>query len=180
MFSGGTGASTLQVEDLFIQSFSFGITSYWPVHVDDTRIHNCFVGFAIDNAGAATRGTLNRVSIKGSGTSIAFAGLEVHQNATLAVRDSVITGNESGVVMSFNAVEALLENTMVVHNGIFGIDARTGTVRLSNCMITGNVIGVHADTGASIVSWGNNRLLGNSSNNIWLTGTGTFTTVLAD
>jgi parallel beta helix pectate lyase-like protein len=179
-FTGGSGSSSLNVENLFIQGFSYGIATYFPVRVDDTRIHNCYIGFYIDNAGAATRATLNRVTIKGSGPNIAFAGVDVYHNATVVIRDSVIAGSDTGLVMSFGAAEALLENTMVVQNAIFGVDAGTGVVRLSNCMIADNVIGVYVEDGAAVQSWGNNRIRGNSSNNVWAPGTGTFTTVTAN
>ena len=147
----GTATSTVYLENLFIQNFQEGIVAMWPVHIDDTRIHNCGVGIYSDSTSTIPM-IFNRVSIKGPASSDA-TGVIVKDHASVVIRDSVIMTNATGVSTSGTAPVVLMENTVVTRSSAVGVYASNGVIRISNCMITDNAVGIFIDPGAVIASF---------------------------
>jgi parallel beta helix pectate lyase-like protein len=92
-------------------------------------------------------------------------GLRVDDRGRVTIRDSVASGNNTnGFLVSSAGGLALLtlENSLASDNVNNGISAQgaNATVRMSNVVVTGNGTGLSSG-GAAIVSFGNNRVLGN-------------------
>lgn len=95
-----------------------------------------------------------------------FGGVALSTRAIAMLRDSAIFGNTSNGVYAENfggTVELNIENSSITSNGT-GVNKGPGspTIRLSNVHVTGNGTGL---TGGAIVSYGNNRLQGNTAGN---------------
>jgi hypothetical protein len=148
------------------------------VRIENTQI------FGFTNAGvdmSVSDGTSRRLEIRHSqihsnyGTDPAGVGLWVRPTAggvtgKVTVSDSSIDDNGRGVVADATTGKAkvTIRNTTVEDNGSTsgtgqGIQAigANGVVRLSDASITGNLIGLEALTGGSIVSFGNNVITAN-------------------
>jgi hypothetical protein len=115
--------------------------------------------------------TLDRVSMDGNG-----AGLRVEDGSLAVARDCEATGNSGH---GFAAVSASRRADVSIENCVSSQNAGAGVVtsgalavaRISNMMITHNNTGVTVVGGSSILSFGNNRVLGNNSNNGPVTAT---------
>jgi parallel beta helix pectate lyase-like protein len=155
-----TGSSEeVHVENCVIDGFAgSGILAFLNVRVSNTTIRNSTIGIDIDNAGAVVKGTINRVRVRDS-----TLGIRSHRNANVTVRDSVVADCTDG----FQAFSGQLniENSLATNNANTGIRSdSSGTVRVSNTMATDNAIGFFNAPSATFLSWGNNRVQGNTTN----------------
>jgi hypothetical protein len=93
------------------------------------------------------------------------AGVLVGDGNKATFSDSVISGNVNfGVYATGAGAEVHVEASMVSANGQ-GVATATGAiVRVSNSTVTANGIGLSTSGGGSIVTYGQNRLAGNTSN----------------
>ena len=115
-------------------------------------------------SGAA--GTLNvsvdHVQMHGNGNS----GLAITGGARAVVAHSSATSN---AVMGFYADTGAfldVEDSVAFGNANTGVMALTGaTVRLSNTTVTNNSTGLHVGFGSNILSFGSNRIAGNTGSN---------------
>jgi hypothetical protein len=94
-------------------------------------------------------------------------GLQVQGPTKLSLRDSLISANTgNGVVAVGGAATAslLLDRVTISSNGGTGVLAQGAgaLIDLSDSTITGNIQGLQATGGGSVVSFGNNRNLGNT------------------
>jgi hypothetical protein len=95
------------------------------------------------------------------------------------VRDSTVGNNsQNGITASESGASndtLVVDNVSIVDNGNNGLAASGSTAGLlvSNSTIYGNGGGIHTASSASIISYGNNRLNGNNSND------GAFTATIA-
>ncbi|HXD83966.1 MAG TPA: right-handed parallel beta-helix repeat-containing protein [Rudaea sp.] len=94
-------------------------------------------------------------------------GLQVQGPAKLSLRDSVIgmnTGNGLIAIGGTASASALLDRVTISGNGAGGVVAQGAgaLIDLSDSSITGNLQGLQASGGGSIVSFGNNRNFGNT------------------
>jgi hypothetical protein len=99
--------------------------------------------------------------------------LERHGNAGVLVGDgtkatfsnSVLSGNVNfGVYATGAGAEVLVDASVVSANGQGVVTAPGAIVRVSNSTVTANGTGLNASGGGSILSYGQNRLDGNTSN----------------
>lgn len=95
-------------------------------------------------------------------------GLKVQDGSTVIVQNSIATGNTPGggfaaASVAARPVDLSLESTVSSLNGT-GVSANGAlvTVRMSNLMAVRNSLGLQVVNGASIVSFGNNRVHGNT------------------
>lgn len=160
-------AESIQVEDCFINGFTgAGITKNTgnDLFVTNVTISNSPRGI-FTSALVIAPGTptvwLDRVRIL---NLQGFEGIRVGEFITINVRDSVIAnGGDPGVVASGSGV-IHLENTHIINHVSEGVTVNTqGTVRISNCTVTGNVTGLNA-SGGTITSFDNNKVIGNGTN----------------
>ena len=116
---------------------SVGPSSALKVHLDRVQMHgNANAGFAITNAAAAT-------VVESSATSNVAHGFYADAGAILNLENSVAFGNPNSGVTSLTGAAVRLSNTTVTHNGF----------------------GLTSDPASNILSYGNNRIAGNFSNN---------------
>jgi hypothetical protein len=98
-------------------------------------------------------------------------GLRAQDNATVTVRGSVASGNATGLTAFGNPGTAIIDvEETIVSNNTFGVVAGLGSgtsrVRMSNTMVTGNGTGLFADATGQVHSWGNNRIIDNTTNGV--------------
>jgi len=175
-----TGGS-LYVENCRINSFStFGInfapTATSKLFVTDTITRNngsgstgCGVYIQAGSQGFAT------VSIDGLRTENNVCGVKSVDAVNATIRNSVAANNGfSGfsAAESGNRPVVLIENSLSAHNGTNGVLSAVlnppqfivPTIRLSNVTITDNATGLGTSNGGQIISFGNNKNDGNSTN----------------
>lgn len=98
-------------------------------------------------------------------------GFKAQDGSIVVVHNSIATGNTPGGGFSAasvggRAVDMSIDNSVSSLNGS-GISANGAlvTIRISNVMAVRNGLGLQVVNGASIVSFGNNRVLGNTTSN---------------
>jgi hypothetical protein len=179
-------ASVLEIEHAFITGFTaFGI-AFYPASASELRLVDSVLR-GTDNIGLAVgSGTvgLRPVAIvtRSRFEDNANQGVAVLSVGHVNIRDSVAAGNGTGFLAQTSVdtdnVRVELEGCTAVHNGTgikTGVAAGAGTnsIRVSNCSVTGNTVGVSALAGTSqILSRQNNTVEDNGIN-------GAFTTTYA-
>jgi len=176
----GTGLKGLQVisagkvivEDCFFSQFTPRGISIEPsssdvqVYISRTRIQsNTSNGVVVvPTIPYKAQVMLDNVSI----TNNTNFGLSVTAGAAVVVRNSAINSNAVGTEYSNIRADASGGATTVDLDNVTVNGAPTGilalggaTVRVNNTTITGNTTGLTAVGGAQILSFGNNRLVGN-------------------
>jgi hypothetical protein len=88
-------------------------------------------------------------------------GVNSGNGVVLSVRDSDLSLNDQGILVSGNA-QANVENVRFASNGI-GVNAPIGVARIMKSTFFSNSIGINP-SGGSICSAGDNRFAGNGSN----------------
>lgn len=98
-------------------------------------------------------------------------GLRAEDNTTVTVRNSVVAHSVNNGFVSFSTsvpTQVDIENSLATQNGsnsgtggaiAFGTNA---VVRISEFTTVGNTVGLLTASGGSIVSFGNNRIGGNT------------------
>lgn len=149
----GVGASSTAALDLRSSSPA-------ELFLRDVEVHNPLAaGIHLANASA----TLDNVFVSNAGGN----GLHVNDGTIVNVVNSSFVGNAAKGVFVFAssaASEVNIENTLVARNAFEGIfvNQAMATVRLSNSSILNNTVAVQANNSAMIVSFGNNRIAGNT------------------
>jgi hypothetical protein len=114
-------------------------------------------------AGVAARATLDKVRMEKNQT----AGLRAEDRAIVTVRDSVSASNSANGFLAFSAgqpVELNLESVVSTHNGTNGVksEGAGAVVRLSNVTVVSNNTGLTTASGGTFLSFGNNKVAGNT------------------
>ena len=162
------GAGDVRIENCKIYRFSGrGIEdrrTAGHLAVTNTMVNNNGqTGILAIPSGASTLSvTVNNVQMHGNGNS----GLAVTGGVRAMAVHSTATSN---TVMGFYADTGAtldVEDGVAFGNGNTGVMALTGaTIRLSNTTVTNNATGLHAGSGANILSYGSNRIAGNVAGN---------------
>jgi hypothetical protein len=184
---GFPGGAALHVEKCVIRNAGWGLianpqnNTISELFVSDTVLENngdasSGGGVLIDPflANAITRVTLNRVEarnnffgIKADGTTPSATGGVIN----MTVRDSVSAGNHSnGIVATGNAggpaIIMMVEHSTSSQNATagFGVisDGPRSTITLTGSTVMGNINGIGASNGGSLVSYQNNNVTLNS------------------
>lgn len=168
---------TLIVENAEIDNFHGSGISLAPstnpasLIVRDTLVRGCGdavvggAGIAIQPGGnAGVSATLERVQLVANNAD----GLLVSGAATVAVRDSVASengGNGFSAYEEVQPVSLVLDGVIAAHNDAYGVFAygAGSTVRLSGSTTTGNAVGIKPAKSGRVLSFGNNRNSGNTS-----------------
>jgi hypothetical protein len=170
-----TGAK-LHLEQSTISGFSDQGVLFSPAAASTLWMNN--VGLRNNGTGAIyvrpqASGTavasLNNVRLEGN-----FRGLRADDGSTVVVRKSISTGNvHNGFVATSSASPArpsdlTIEDSVSSFNGISSVGGGAGvysgpsaTIRISNCTITGNGMGLQLEGNGAIVSFQNNRISAN-------------------
>ena len=161
-FNGGT----LIIENCVITDFGGGIRmdSAGKLTVTDTILRNNFFGATLQTTYGQVHATFDHVQIKNN----MFSGLGVWNNTHAVISNSLITDNfPDGIEVSssgsFPPTTELEIEGCVIRNNITGINAYSGLVRVSHSTITDNGTGIAPPFGAQVLSFGNNRLMGNGT-----------------
>jgi hypothetical protein len=165
----GPAGGVLHVENCVVNGFnkveSAGIAFLGAGHlfVKDTVVRGNWAGIQMSGPvqGQATA-SIDRVRMEDN-----TRGLSVSDGAQASVRESVASGNDSGIVgiASGGVAELNVESCLIAGNNI-GANA-SGTlaiVRISNCTVTDNTFGLAVGPGGFILSRGNNTVEGNGTN----------------
>jgi hypothetical protein len=126
-----------------------------------------------NNAGAGIRlsgtmpvlalASIDRVRLEANGT-----GLAVSDSAKASVRNSVFSGNATGlaVMPASLPAEINVDRCLIANNGTGALaqgSGGTGTLRISKCTISENGLGLSQQTGGVLLSGGRNKLGGNTT-----------------
>ena len=181
-------AGTLYVEDCILDGFpglafkEFGITvsnddpstsNAGTLYVKDTAIRNWDVGIKAegfylqtDKFGLGAELTLERVQLESNNI-----GLQVLQRHKATIRDSVISGNGTGLSVfagDFHSAKMVIERCLIAYSGgngveSFGADPNyPGVVVLSNSVVVNNSTGALHGAGGLLFSRHNNTIEGNA------------------
>jgi hypothetical protein len=173
---------SLAVENCFIEGFSAWGINFQPnvrsnLSVTDTvLVGNGSLG-VMTNAGgliastAASSGGFNRVSISHvkvtNGTSGITAGANTKMEVdNVTVGQTGLGGGDYGLTVNGSAAEMSVDASNVSGNNFGGLHAtNSGIMRVSNTAITfNNTNGILSDAGGQVLTYGNNRVAGNSGN----------------
>ena len=185
--SSGSAANTVvYVENSLITDFtnrgiSFEANGGGKLYVTDTTIRNCGAsGVVVLPASGSTliSASLDNVRILGNGSS----GLVADNGSRVSISNSLISGNVNGLVAEATAgtAELNIHNCIINHNTT-GVLSGPGTVviRLNDSSAQNNGTGVSVTAG-TVVTYGNNRINGNTVADVTgaLTGAGGPTSLL--
>lgn len=139
--------------------------------VSDTFVTNAGVhGIEVLPSGSGTvTAIFNRVEVDNSGYGILVQGTSSTGTISATATDSVAAGNNPGpgfYAASAGAPTSLMVLHSVAANNVTGVEAQGAgaTLRLSQSAVTGNVSGWTAPS-AVLLSYGDNQIDGNASNN---------------
>lgn len=162
------GAGHVRIENCKIYRFSGrGIEdrrTAGHLSVTNTTVNdNGQTGILAMSGGSSTLNvTVDHVQMHGNGNS----GLAITGGARAMVVHSSATSNTAIGFYADTGATLDVEDSVAFGNGNTGIMALTGaTVRLSNTTVTNNATGLHAGFGSNILSYGSNRIAGNSAGN---------------
>ena len=167
--SGGS----LQIDGLTINGFNVGIygfsTGQLDVQIANTVVVGSTHGISFGSSSAG-HGTIVRTRVEGNPGGNA---VEVSDNWNVSARDVVVTRYFAGFYANANSTSGsavlAVEGCTVTHSAQAlkaagnPLQSATATMRVSNCMITGNDLAVATFAGGSILTRGNNTIENNSS-----------------
>jgi hypothetical protein len=184
-FGAGNGVSISQanavtIENCVIQGFQGGTgisvssSEGMQLNVADTLIvNNGSAGIVINppGGGALFGFVFDHIRVENNSASgISVNGTSGTGVITGVIRDSVITGNPTGIIaetgVNASSVAVSLDHTHVANNGT-GVSSQGGAaVILNNSTIQTNGTGLNASGGGAIFSYGNNAINGNQPGGI--------------
>jgi hypothetical protein len=172
--------AALHIEDSVIRRFnsanSHGV-SFQPGGAAKLYISNSTIA---DNGNGSSGGGIVIQPTGGGSARAVLKNVRVHNNANIGIRvdttgntggasvtidDSVIAGSDGGVAVIADtaAIRTMVTDSVIANNGKYGLGASGdgSTVYVGGTTITGNALGVAAEKGSNIVSYGDNRVDGN-------------------
>lgn len=188
--AGGTGspglngvrilqAAEVNIENCVIYEFSqkgvdIAPSSNCRVNIKDTIIRGCGIA-AIQSTPLVGADVL--LTIKNSNMNASAAGLRADARTKGNLEDCELCGNTNqGILASSTSggSEVMLSDCLISDNGTNGVSAvgAAADVRLSDCTVIHNAVGIHKQSSGQVISYGDNRVRLNASN-------GTFTSVFA-
>jgi hypothetical protein len=138
----------------------------WLFSKDSTIRNNA--GAAIRLAGsmsALASASIDSVRLEANG-----AGLVVFDGGRASIRNSVLSGNSTGLAVtpSMAPAEINIDKCLIANNGTGvlsqGSGGGIGTIRIAKCVITDNGLGLSQQTLGVLLSGGRNKLGGNATN----------------
>jgi hypothetical protein len=152
------------ITDFSNRGISFEATSGGKLYVTDSTIRNCGAsGVVVLPASGSTliSATLDNVRLLGNGSS----GLVADSGSRVSISHSIVDGNLNGVVAEASAgtAELNVQNCIINHNTT-GVLSGPGSVviRLADNSVQNNATGVNVTSG-TVVTYGNNRINGNTA-----------------
>jgi len=142
--------------------------------IEDCTVRNFPAGGIFINARVNTNLYVHACTVRGCSTGLEIVSVEAPGvRAFATVSNCRLEANSSDCVIATSsfpngAVDLTLSNCIISGNGGDGVAARgsaTAVVRVSDCTITGNNLGVTTDAGGQLLSRGNNTLENNAGGN---------------
>jgi serine protease len=171
-----TAGGALYVESCMVNGFSqYGI-DFAPANGSGKLFVNGTV--LRNNGGGVTGGGLHLISSAAPGFVATVEGLRSESNVfglkaeglgTVTIRNSLAAGNGYSGFSATNSagstmLRMLIEESVSTHNGTSGILSNgLATVTLSNVAVTDNQTGLNPTSGGLILSFGNNKVQGNTT-----------------
>jgi hypothetical protein len=161
--------AALHVESCTINGFTtagIDMSGGSELYVKDTLVRNVDpggTGLGIHAHPAVTgRLSLDGVRVENSGRGIRV------QRAFATIRDTRSSGHAGHGIIAAGGGRLNIESSLAAHNGGVGVLAAgtNAVVRLSNTTVTANATGLDVQDGGNILSFGNNRLFGNTINGV--------------
>jgi hypothetical protein len=165
------------VEDVLIDGFSTHGIDFQPsgaseLYVTNTTIRN------VGSSGifASLASGLGTVSVDDSRFENNAFGINIANNTRATVNNSVAVNNTSAGLFAQTTVNTAtpavlnVERTISSMNGtglqVAGVSGQSSptTARITNVMIANNTIGISTTAPADVISFGNNRIAGNTTN----------------
>ncbi len=170
--SGGVGVNVvagknLSIENVDIENMTAQCINFQPVNamnliVYSSNLENCTTGGIV----ASTTSGINHVNVEKSTIQRSGVGLTVHANTNASVHNTMINNNPSGGVLADTngTAQVMLDLSQISNNQAFGVHSTSGAfIRMANSSVTyNNGIGLLADAGGNILTWGNNWVDGNT------------------
>ncbi len=166
----------LYVENCTVNNFSrYGIdfaptSGSGKLFITDTVVRNNGVGSTGTGVHLiATTGPGFIASVDGLRSENNVAGLKAETLGVVTVRNSLAANNgwsgfSAVTPAGSGGVRMFIENSVSTHNGTGGITSvNLATVILSNVVVTDNQTGLAIGTGGAVISFGNNRIQGNTT-----------------
>jgi Right handed beta helix region len=162
-----TAGGTLNVENCAITSFNMNgisIEAGGTVHIKDSEVENTMTAIRLQSPSGLIHASIDGVHLKDNMN----AGLFAAENSQTTLRRSVLADNRFNGISAGDYVgtsEVNVEDCLIQgsYTGIFaanGGGGGTALVRVSHSSIVSNSTGL-SSFGASLLSYGNNRLAGN-------------------
>ena len=161
--------AALHVENVTVDRFTGRGLFFQPGATAELFVRNSTFGHNAQGIDVAPSVGTAKVSIEDSrAVDNTGAGVKAQTNAIVSVRNSVATGNNNGFIATGSSAFIELQGCGASHNVTFGVVAGLGaaasSIRMTNCLVTGNGTGVFADAAGSVLSWGDNKIVDNASN----------------
>ena len=166
-FLAGAG---LNVENSVIFKFTTAGIDFEPNGTAHLMIKDCVIR---DNAGGGvlvkpTVAGFAHASLQNVRLEHNLFGLRAEDRSRVAADGSVFADNTNNGLLAFSGgfgVEVNVQGSLIANNGTNGVSsANSGaTVRLTTNTIVNNNVGLNASGGGAIVSFGNNRVAGNTA-----------------
>jgi hypothetical protein len=136
------------------------------ITIDNVSISGTlFDGLYLD-LGGASGGAVQIYRLTVSGASRTRIGLK---NATFIVSDSVVRNSNYGIAVYGAGIvtQAVIERSQIISNAGTGLfvqnNGSTATVRISDCLISGNLMGTDTSLGGQIITLRNNTWTDNTT-----------------
>ena len=181
-----TGAGVLHVQQCLIRNFtggsalgiSFKPTAAAKLFVEDSYISDNGTSTAgggisiVPGAGGSAQAELNRVSLNDNALGVRSDGTG-NAGVNLSIESSTMAGSIYGGVIAFTpagggAVNVMVDQSDISNNGGNGLDANgaAATIRFARSIVTGNNASLRVLNSATLLSYGDNDIDGNTTNTL--------------
>jgi hypothetical protein len=172
------GASDVHLRGLSIEGLGTGTNGIFcsgGTYGGTLAIENCVIwdfptaGIFIQPTGSAViSGVLSKVITNNNEVGIVVASSPTTgASLNVTVVDSEASNNGIGINVATANTAVTVRNFVASNNGNIGLLAQTNAIlRVAHSVVTGNNIGVQAQTGGTLFSYGDNDIDGNTNNNL--------------
>ena len=163
----------LHVENVVVDRFTGKGLSFAPSANAELFVSNSTFGHNNQGLAVVPTGGTARAAVENSRfVDNVGAGLRVEGNSVVTARNSVSSGNNHGFLAIGNTGPAFMElhGCGASHNTLNGVAAAFGggvspnaLVSITGCFVTGNGTGLFADASGLVRSWGDNKVIDNTT-----------------
>jgi hypothetical protein len=158
----------LQLDNMLIYGFTQHGVDFEPSGAAKLQISNSIIHdnaqFGVFVKGASASATLIGVTSSRNQQH----GLLVQDGAIASVKDSVMNENANIGIFQLGSGKTTIEHSVAARNGNVGVRAETAgsTIFMSETGVFLNATGLFTQNGGQIISFGNNRIAGNTTDGV--------------